>query len=526
MPQKSLKERIASHGDIRVAVIGIGYVGLPLAVRMAHKGLDVLGVDINPDVIAHLKNGKSTVEMVNDTQIQEVVRKTQKLKLVLVNRETDKTSRKAIRVLRAVDAFIVCADTPLDAEHGWAPDIRWIKKSAELIKRVLNSAKHVRAPKKELLILLESTSYPGTTRDVFLPLVNAFKGSGPDIYLAYSPERTNPGLRTPSRKQEKGSNPFTITRILGTLDKPSREVALALYAGKRIFSRVRPVESLEAAEMIKLVENTFRFVSIAFANEMALAARLFGLNIWELLTAVRTKKFGLELCYPGLIGGHCIPIDPHYLAWAIHNRKKTANLIDVAQRAHDNLKKAAINLIIRLLNKKGKCVLGASILFMGVAYKKNIGDIRESAILVLMKHFASYGARIFFWDPLVNGGIRKPIRLEFSSGEIQKHARILKNHAQWRPSDSSLMPSELSGTWDQIRDTCLSSQFDCIVLGADHDCFSPAYMEFDKTSVSAIADLCDAFRSSADSGYALKEKLASVRKKLAEEDRYMLLGVD
>lgn len=236
---------------------------------------------------------------------------------------------------------------------------------------------------KERLLVLESTTYPGTTRKIFSPILAKYCRDKRRWYLAYSPERTSPGpdafveetITNEARRSGKERYPpaFKITRIVGGKDKPSREIAKTLY--KEVFDDVLTVKTLETAEMIKLVENTFRFISIAFSNEIAIAAKMLGLNVWEIIDAAKTKEFGFELCFPGLIGGHCLPIDPHYLAWAIRNRRLAATFVDVAESEHQNMRREAFDLIQRLLNQQNKGIAGASVLFFGVSYKKNVGDI-------------------------------------------------------------------------------------------------------------------------------------------------------
>lgn len=525
-----LEHRISQVKDIRVAVIGVGYVGLPLAVKLAERGFSVMGLDINKDIIDQLQNGRSTVEGITETRLTKVVRYDRLLTLQLVDKSISKTSPQAIKSLIGVDVFIICVHTPLHPTKGWEPDTRWIRRSAKLIRRVFETELDSGQQKNERLVILESTTYPGTTRKIFSQIVSDFKAKGMTCHLAYSPERTSPGPNAyddnavPEPGKERST--FQITRIVGGLDESSKKAACALY--KTIFKEIHPVDSLEAAEMIKLVENTFRFISIGFANEMARIARDFDLNIWQIIKAAKTKDFGLDLCFPGLIGGHCLPIDPHYLGWAVRNRRRAATFIEVAEMAHQIMKQDALELVRRLLSHHDRAISGSSILFFGIAYKKNVGDIRESAVLYLMKRLYSYGAKIYFWDPVfASHSVKRPLRLYLSKEECKElPAKVSEGLVQDEGNpigDYYFEPEEMTGTWEDLRNQILGSKFGCIILATDHDEFHSAYTELISTGEDPpIADLCNAIESSMQK--LPPSQTEELKKKLKIPGKYMLLG--
>jgi UDP-N-acetyl-D-glucosamine dehydrogenase len=524
-----LKDLIVQKADIRIGVIGLGYIGLPLALKFAEEGLKVIGIDINADVINQLLGGESTVEGISNDLVQAAIGPGKRVELVLVNEEPSKSGQLTIDLLVGIDIFLVCVPTPLKAGNGWAPDLDYINKAAALIRRVAETEANSGRLAQERLIVLESTTYPGTTREVFAALMDDFRDLVVRWYLAYSPERTSPGPNayevTPNVTSGKERSAFQITRIVGGIDSLSADIASSLYS--IIYDDVRLVSSLETAEMIKLVENTFRFVAIGFSNEMSRIARTFGLNVWEIIDAVKTKDFGLEICYPGLIGGHCVPIDPHYLGWALRNRRQIANFVDVAEQAHQDMRRDALDLIQNLLNRNDRGFAGSSILFFGTSYKKNVGDIRESAAIDLMKKLHSSKAKIAFWDPVrAKHLLRTRPRIEFSESEC----RLLSENtltALAVDSDGNryFEPEELKGTWPELRERILGGEFNCIVLSTDHDEFKTCYGEIlSETTNPPIADLANCIPSWLEG--ASIEQRERARKVLESGSRYMLLGVD
>jgi UDP-N-acetyl-D-glucosamine dehydrogenase len=528
---ETLEEQIRKKRDVRVAVIGIGYVGLPLAIKLAETGFVVVGVDIKREIVEQLNAGKSTVEGMTDERVRKVISEGRLSLLLIDDSKPADTDPETLAILIGVQVYIVCVPTPLHHARGWEPEIHWISEAAQVIRRVGEREIERGAPLPERLLVLESTTYPGTTRDLFSPLVSLFEAQGLRCHLAYSPERTSPGPGSYDEGddgRERGRYPstFQITRIVGGADEQSRNVAVALY--ESIFSEVRAVESLESAEMIKLVENTFRFISIGFANEMARIARAFGLDIWSIIEAAKTKGFGLDLCFPGLIGGHCLPIDPHYLSWTVRNRRQMATFVDVAESAHQSMRRDALDLIQRLLNQRKRGVSGAAILFLGIAYKKNVGDIRESAVLELMKRLYIYGADVHFWDPVraTHAAKHRP-RLLFSDEERRLLAAGQPELLPQLPDGSHYYePAELAGSWDELRQRVLQGGFDCVVLATDHDIFHTVYMDLLLADEGPpIADLRNAIQTWLKKIEPPADTAKIVAEKLQQRSKYMLMGV-
>lgn len=531
----SLKERLTKVQDVRIAIVGVGYIGLPLAIRFTEKGFSVLGNDVNPAVIDKLSAGKSTIEGILDKQLEVAL--SNGLQLISINKNNPAaTDRKTLDLFIGVDVFIICVPTPLNPESGWEPDTSYIKKASGMIKKICQLEAKAKKLPKERLVVLESTTYPGTTKEIFSSLVNSFSKDGRQWYLAYSPERTSPGLNAYRDKPKRGKaaepndqqhpSTFEITRIVGGIDEKSTEVVEALY--KTIFSKVRPVSNLESAEMIKLIENTFRFTAIAFANEMAIVAKTLGLDIWEIIDAARTKGFGFELCFPGLIGGHCLPIDPHYLSSATRKRRLSTTFVDEAERAHQNMRREAFDLVQRLLNQQDRGISGANILFFGVSYKKDVGDIRESAALKLMEKLYAAGANLSFWDPVrARHPAKPPIRMVFTREEYEALPKALaeKLTLDDKRGKYYIEPEEVSGDWKEVRNLGLHSTLSCVVLATDHQEFRSAYAEIMSNDAPPIADLTNAIKSWFQNAVLEKETEEKIREHLADRRKYMLLGV-
>ncbi len=533
----TLRDRITNRAGVRIAVIGIGYVGLPLAVRFAKEGFSVVGVDINQSILDQLKAGHSTVDGLPAEEISGVL-SSGKLTLLLVDGEApSQTDPVTLEALVGVDVFITCVPTPLHPTKGWEPDTKLICKAADMVARVSQMEVESSRLPDERLVVLESTTYPGTTREGFADVLKIYEGQGKRCYLAYSPERTSPGPQSygeveaqraeaaaPTEADAEREHPiFRIPRIVGGVDEGSRDVTAALYG--TIFSRICTVESLEAAEMVKLVENSFRFISIGFANEMARIARAFGLNIWDIIDAAKTKPFGLDLCFPGLIGGHCIPIDPHYLGWTVRHRRQVATFVDVAESAHQYIRRDAFDLIQRLLGQRGTGLPGTPILFLGIAYKKDVGDIRESAALELMKRLHIYGADVYYWDPMhAAHPVKQRPRMVFFEDE----SRLLPPAAVpgLNRSDGKYYaePKELTGDWRELRGRILGPEFACVVVATEHSAFTETYADLLSSDAGpAVADLRNAIpawlRTLPDA------RSETLRGRLEDRSRYMLLGV-
>lgn len=532
----TLKQRISSKTDVHVGVIGIGYVGLPLAIRLNENGFAITGIDISSEVVQKLRSGISTVEGIDNERLRAALKR--RLKLVVVNRQKpETTSEKTLKQLLGCDVFLVCVPTPLHQSNEWEPDTGYIARARDLIKRVCEIEKRSRRLPLERLIVLESTTYPGTTQEIFAELLTEFEPRMGKWYLAYSPERMNPGpnaydlkiddprTRRPGEVFIPGA--FQIERIIGGKDTASKIMGKSFY--QTVFSKVRPVRNLETAEMIKLVENTFRFTSIAFANEITRLAKALGLNGWEIIDAAKSKGFGFELCSPGLIGGHCLPIDPHYLNSAVRSRRVAATLVDVAESEHQNMRREAFDVIQRLLNQRNRGVAKASILFLGVAYKKDVGDIRESAAVKLMEKLYAAGAKLSFWDPVRAKHPAKPsMQLIFSREEHRALPRRLANRLTWHPQKSRfyIEPKEINGEWKKLRKSVLSPKYHCVVLATDHQEFREAYADLMiMKEAPPIADLSNAIERWLQEPKLVIRQRAKIRRVLKERKKYMLLGL-
>ena len=379
--------------EARLAVIGLGYVGLPLACEFAARGVVVEGIDVDTAKIAGLLRGSSHVQDVPDDQLTGLIGKK-------VLKPTGDFS-----VLGSCDACIICVPTPLRKTRD--PDISYIVASVEEIARYLHPG---------FLVVLESTTYPGTTEEVLLPKLEATGLKvGRDFFLAFSPERVDPG------------NPRFHTRntpkILGGVTEECGRVARALY--EHAIERIIPVSSTRAAEMVKLLENTFRSVNIGLVNEVALMCDRLGLDVWEVIDAAATKPFGFMPFYPGPgLGGHCIPIDPHYLSWKLKTLNYTARFIELASEINGQMPHYVVDKVVDVLNDMRKSVRGARVLILGVAYKKDVGDVRESPALDVIKLLVDRGAEIRYNDPHAQG-------ITIDGGQTYNSARLDAGLLRW-----------------------------------------------------------------------------------------------
>jgi len=363
----SLLERIERR-DIVFGIVGLGYVGLPLAVELARAGYRVLGYDVNQRVVDGLNAGRSHVKDVTDTQLRDIAA-----------RFTATTNADR---LGEADAISICVPTPLSKFKD--PDVSFIVAATESVKRSLRRGQ---------AIILESTTYPGTTREILLPaLESTGLKVGSDFFLAFSPERVDPG------------NPNFGTRntpkVVGGITPDCRRVAVALY--QPAIDTLVAVSTTEAAELVKLLENTFRSVNIGLVNEMAIVCDKLGVDVWEVIKAAATKPFGFMKFLPGPgLGGHCIPIDPHYLAWKMRGLNYKTRFIDLAGELNTEMPLFWVRKVAEALNDRGRAVRGANILVLGVAYKRNIDDIRESPALDIIRLLEQQGARVSYHDPHV-----------------------------------------------------------------------------------------------------------------------------
>jgi len=354
----------------RIGIVGMGYVGLPLAVAFAEAGFQVIGVDVDAQKVAMVQRGESYVEDVADVILEALLRDGR------LQATTDYAA------LKDVHAISICVPTPLRKTKD--PDISYIVDAAENIARYGGSGK---------LIVLESTTYPGTTEEVILPrLISNGDKVGQDFFLAFSPERIDPG-RT-------DYNVWTTPKVIGGMTPGCQEVSLALYSA--IVEKLVPVSNPAAAEMVKLLENTFRAVNIGLVNEVALMCDKLGLNVWEVVEAAATKPYGFMKFTPGPgLGGHCIPIDPHYLSWKLRTLNYTARFIELAAEVNGYMPEYVVGKVADALNVDRKAINGSQILILGVAYKPNVGDVRESPAIDIIHLLQERGANVQYHDPFV-----------------------------------------------------------------------------------------------------------------------------
>jgi len=351
-------------------VVGLGYVGLPLAVELASAGFRVLGYDVQSRVVDGINKGVSHVQDVPSERLAPLVK------------EGKISATSDAGRLAEADAISICVPTPLSKTKD--PDVSYVLAAADAI------ADHVRSGQ---VVILESTTYPGTTRELLQPRLEA-KGLkvGTDIFLAFSPERVDPG------------NPIWQTRntpkVVGGVTDACNRVVTALYAPA--FDQLVPVSSPEASELVKLLENTFRSVNIGLVNEMAIVCDKLGVDVWEVIDAAATKPFGFMKFTPGPgLGGHCIPIDPHYLAWKMRGLNYKTRFIEVAGEVNSEMPLYWVRKVTDRLNEESKSVRGADVLVIGAAYKKNIDDIRESPSLDIIRLLRQQGAKVSYHDPHV-----------------------------------------------------------------------------------------------------------------------------
>jgi UDP-N-acetyl-D-glucosamine dehydrogenase len=358
------------NGEARLGVIGLGYVGLPLAVEFARAGFGVVGFDVDETKVAELNAGRSYIPDVSSAHVAEVVK-----------RGTFRATTNG-RELADVDIIDICVPTPLRKTRD--PDLSYVVQAVETTAGVL---------RKGQLIILESTTYPGTTDEVVQPALEArgFK-AGEDFYLAFSPERVDPGNPNFQTKN--------IPKVVGGINQASTAAAVAFYS--KVMDTVVPVSSTRVAEMVKLLENTFRAVNIGLVNELALMCHRMGIDVWEVIDAAKTKPFGFMPFYPGPgLGGHCIPIDPYYLSWKARQHNFEARFIELAGNVNGAMPEYVVQRIADALNTCRKALNGSRIHVFGVAYKRDVNDLRESPALDVMELLLRRGATVSYTDPFV-----------------------------------------------------------------------------------------------------------------------------
>ena len=391
----------------RVAVVGLGYVGLPLAETFAAGGYTVVGFDIDSEKIKALKSGKSYIGHIDSTRIAELIR---------TNR-FEPTSDP--RCFRDVDAIVICVPTPLTAARE--PDLSYIVGTGKTISQNMRAGQ---------LIVLESTTYPGTTDDELRPLLEeSGLSAGKDFFLAFSPEREDPGNASFSTR--------SIPKVVGGMDASSRKLALALY--EPVVVSVVAVSDNKVAEACKILENTYRAVNIALVNELKVVFEAMGIDVWEVIAAAKTKPFGFQAFYPGPgLGGHCIPIDPFYLTWAARRFGINTRFIELAGEVNNSMPRHVVSRVAEALNEHAKPIHGSRVCILGVAYKKDVDDPRESPAFEIMELLQKRGAIVSFSDPHI-------------------------------PQLPAMRHHTIRGESRELTPEFLASQ-DCVVIVTDHSC--------------------------------------------------------
>jgi UDP-N-acetyl-D-glucosamine dehydrogenase len=401
-----LMKKIESNIE-KVGVIGVGYVGLPLAVSFAKKGITVLGFEKSTAKANKVNEAENYIADVSDKDLVRVVNEKKLSATVDFGR------------IKECDAIIICVPTPLDRFKK--PDMSFIERACVEIGRNM---------KEGTFISLESTTYPTTTEEFVKPIIERESGlkEGADFWLCFSPERVDPGNKT-----YKTEN---TPKVVGGLGEEAQAIAVALY-GKAI-QNLYPVSSPRVAEMVKILENTYRLVNISLINELALLSGKMGINIWEVIEAAKSKPYGFQAFYPGPgIGGHCIPLDPFYLEYIAKGYNFDLTMIDAAGRINNLMPYRMMNKISYALNRQRKAMNGSKVLFLGVAYKPDIDDVRESPALLVMEQVAQKGAEVLYYDPYI--------------------PEVMDEH------NKKWMGVELSDE--------LLEKVDCVVFTTNHSCF-------------------------------------------------------
>ncbi len=415
---KTLESKIENM-EAHIGVIGLGYVGLPLAFDFAKKGFKVTGFDVDKKKVEMINQGCSYIQDITSEELEEVV-PSNKNKLAKQSGQLKATDN--FSSLGKIDAISICVPTPLGKTKD--PDVSYIMQATEKIKKYL---------RKGQIIILESTTYPGTTRELILPeLEETGLRVGKDIFLAFSPERIDPG--------NKDYGLTNTPKVVGGVTSHCTDIVKLLYS--QVIDNVICVKSADAAEMVKLLENTFRSVNIALVNEMAIMCNVLGVDVWDVIEAAGSKPFGFMKFYPGPgLGGHCIPIDPHYLSWKLKILNYRARFIELASEINTRMPNLVVEKVAEGLNQKGKSIMNSKILILGVAYKEDIDDVRESPALDVIRLLQAKGAKVSYHDPYV------------SSLQADKH---------------SLKSQKLT------RNTL--EKTDCTVLITSHSCFDPEFI--------------------------------------------------
>jgi UDP-N-acetyl-D-glucosamine dehydrogenase len=390
----------------KVIVLGLGYVGLPLAVAFAEAGFKVEGIDLDQRKIDALLQGVSYIQDVTNEQVSRLVQSGS------IKATTD------FSILQQADAVSICVPTPLRKTGD--PDLSFILSATEQLSKYMHP---------NMVVTLESTTYPGTTREILLPKLGTEQGlkAGENLFLAFSPERVDPG--------RKDFTTLNTPKVIGGITQDCSEVAAALY-GKAL-KKVVPVSSAEVAEMAKLLENTFRMINIGLVNEMAMMCEKLGVDVWEVIDAAATKPFGFMKFTPGPgLGGHCIPIDPLYLSWKLRALNYTARFIELASEINTGMPRYVVGKVQDALNDQGKPIKGSHLLVLGVAYKPDIDDIRESPALDVIGLLQQKGAEVVYHDPYISNLHHEGLAME-SVPDLMETVRqadclvIITNHSSY-----------------------------------------------------------------------------------------------
>lgn len=430
-----LLEKIAFNNEV-VGIIGLGYVGLPLAVGFAQAGVTVIGFDKSQEKVDKINQGDNYIKDIRDAVLREVV---ERIKLVA----TTDFSR-----IKECDALLICVPTPLDKFRK--PDMSYIESACLAIGQNMKSG---------TFISLESTTYPTTTEEFMLPIIEHESGMkhGTDFWLAYSPERVDPGNADFHTKN--------TPKVLGAITKEGLEIGEKIYS--KAIDKLHLVSSPKVAEMVKILENTYRLVNISLINELALLSSKMEINIWEVIEAAKTKPFGFQAFYPGPgIGGHCIPLDPFYLEHIAKKYDFDLSMIHAAGHINMRMPNYMYIKIATALNKHKKSVNGSKILFLGVAYKPNIDDARESPALQIIDLIIKKGGEVCYHDPYISS-VKTPNGNSFRSVEL---------------------------TEETMRDV------DCVVIATNHNVFNP---EIIKVQSKLIVDLRNVIKKSSDKVFKL-----------------------
>lgn len=402
-----LLDKIEQH-QAHIGVIGLGYVGLPLVREFCHGGFTVTGFDIDQAKVKSLNSGCSYIKHIPSRLVQEMV-------------DTGRfTATTDMAKLAAPDAIIICVPTPLTRTKD--PDLKFVEGTARSIAATLRPGQ---------LVSLESTTYPGTTREVVLPILEATGlKAEKDFWLAFSPEREDPGRKDFSTR--------TIPKLVGGIGPQSLQLAKALYGA--VLENAIAVESCEVAEAAKVVENVYRCVNIALVNELKRIFDAMGIDVWQVIAAASTKPFGFQPFYPGPgLGGHCIPIDPFYLSWKAREYEQVARFIELAGEINTRMPEYVVEKLVAAVNEVGKSIKGAKVLVLGLAYKKDVDDLRESPSVTLIEMLKKRGAKVDYNDPYI-------------------------------PRTPKQREHDLRMTSKKLTDKMLAG-YDCVLISTDHSCY-------------------------------------------------------